>query len=142
MEKAEKSCGAVVFREENGQKLYLILHYEENHWDFPKGHVENGESEEQTTRRETLEETGISQLEFLPNFRKVIAYSFKRKGSLVPKEVVFFIAKTSQEKVKLSHEHIGFEWLPYSQAEKKITYGNARTILSLADRFLAPLEKP
>jgi len=142
MEKKEKSCGAVVFREENGKRLYLILHYSENHWDFPKGHVENGESEEQTARRETLEETGISQLEFLPGFRRVITYTFKRKGSLVPKEVVFFAEKTGQKEVNLSHEHIGFEWLPYGQAEKKITYGNARTILSLADKFLAPLEKP
>ena len=28
------------------RREYLVLHYEAGHWDFPKGHLEEGESEE------------------------------------------------------------------------------------------------
>lgn len=140
MQKAEKSCGAAVYRLEGGARLYLILHYSEGHWDLPKGHVEEGESEEQTARRETLEETGISQLEFSPSFRKTIAYSFKRAGKDVPKEVVFFLAKTQQKEVKLSHEHVGHAWLSYREAVGKITYANARRVLSAAEKHLSSPE--
>ncbi|MFA6490102.1 MAG: NUDIX domain-containing protein [Candidatus Micrarchaeia archaeon] len=139
MHKAEKSCGIVVFSEDSGLRRYLILHYEEGHWDLPKGHVEKGETEEETARRETFEETGISELEFVPDFRKTISYSFKRKGRMVPKEVVFFLAKTSAKEVYLSDEHVGYAWLPYLQAAEKVTYENARLILWEAEDKLSKL---
>lgn len=139
MHKAEKSCGIVVFSEDAGVRRYLILHYEEGHWDLPKGHVEEGETEEETARRETFEETGISELEFVPGFRKTISYSFKRKGMMVPKEVVFFLARTSAKEVYLSDEHIGYAWLPYLQAAEKVTYENARLILWEAEDKLSKL---
>ena len=56
--KREKSAGAIVFRKEK-EPVYLLLHYEAKHWDFPKGHVEKNETDEQTVRREIQEETGI-----------------------------------------------------------------------------------
>ena len=141
MPEPEKSCGAVVFREENGVRLYLLLHYAEGHWDLPKGHVEKGESEEQTARREIMEETGITQLEFLPSFRRTIAYTFKRKGKSVPKEVVFFLARTDEGGVKLSSEHLDYAWLPIDEAEKKATYRNAKSLLRSAEGFLSSPKK-
>ncbi|MEW6722749.1 MAG: NUDIX domain-containing protein, partial [Candidatus Micrarchaeota archaeon] len=50
----EKSCGIILFRE-GEKRLYLLLHYEEGHWDFPKGHVEAGESEHEAASREAVE---------------------------------------------------------------------------------------
>ena len=64
----EHSAGAVIFRNEPGKKLYLLLHYESGHWDFAKGHVEKGETIEQTIGRECEEETGIRDLEFIDGF--------------------------------------------------------------------------
>jgi bis(5'-nucleosidyl)-tetraphosphatase len=133
----EKSCGAVIYRLTDGKRLYLLLHYEEGHWDFPKGHVEGGESEEQTALREIQEETGITQLEFALGFREMIAYSFRRGGERVPKEVVFFLARTDTEAVSLSHEHQGFAWLEYPEAVKKATYKNAKILLEKAEWKLA-----
>lgn len=137
MERPEKSCGAVVYRLEEGNRLYLVLHYEEGHWDLPKGHVEEGENEEQTARREILEETGITKLEFAPDFRHVITYKFKRKGRLIPKDVVFFLAKTEESEVKLSDEHIGFEWLDFEGAKKRLTYPNTKHLAMLAEERLS-----
>lgn len=137
MPKEEKSCGAVVFREEDGKQLYLVLHYSEGHWDLPKGHVEAGETEEETARREILEETGITQLEFMPGFREEIRYRVRTEGKEAGKTVVFFLARTDEWKIRLSSEHLSFDWLPFSQASKRMTYGNARRVLSSAEKALS-----
>ncbi len=52
------------------------------------------------------------------------------------KEVVFFLMETRTTDVKLSYEHIGFDWLPYEQAMKKLTFKNARDILQKAHEYL------
>ncbi len=132
----EKSCGAIIFRIEEGKRLYLLLHYTGEHWDFPKGHVEAGETEGQTALREIQEETGISQLEMVPGFRQRISYSFSRANELVPKHVIFFLAKTSEGSVQLSDEHMGFEWLEYNEAKKRLTFENARKLLEKAEAHL------
>ena len=136
----EKSCGALIFRLDGGNRLYLLLHYAGGHWDFPKGHVEKGESEEQTARREIQEETGLAALEFLPGFREEISYSFRHNtGEEAQKQVAFFLASTSEKLVRLSDEHIGFAWLPYEAARKKATYENARGLLLKAEKHLLSL---
>ena len=82
----EKSCGIVLFREEESstnkpQRKYLILHYPGGHFDFPKGHVEKGEerAEKATALRELEEETDIKKVEFMPNFRSEIFYTYFKK---------------------------------------------------------------
>ncbi|MCX8194704.1 MAG: NUDIX domain-containing protein [Candidatus Micrarchaeota archaeon] len=133
----EKSCGAVIYRVEGGKRLYLLLHYQEGHWDFPKGHVEEGESEEETVRREVREETGIYKLEFEPLFRERIGYFFKREGKTVQKEVIFFLASTKEKEVWVSSEHVGFAWLSYQEALKRLTYKNAKEVLKKAEARLS-----
>ena len=136
----EKSCGALIFRLDGAKRLYLLLHYAGGHWDFPKGHVEKGESEEQTARREIHEETGLTSLEFLPGFREEISYSFRHNtGEEAQKQVAFFLASTSEKLVHLSDEHIGFAWLPFAAAKKKATYENARMLLDKAEGHLLSL---
>ena len=53
--KFEKSCGCIVL---NNEQVLLVKH-NKGHWDFPKGHVEEGETEKQTALREVKEETNI-----------------------------------------------------------------------------------
>ncbi len=128
----ERSAGFVVFRDSK----YLLLHYEAGHWDFPKGNIEKGETPEQTALRELKEETGIGDSEFLPGFVEKIRYFYKKAGQTVVKEVVFFLARTKTEEVKLSSEHIGFVWLPFKEAVEKLTYNNAKEILKKAEAWL------
>ena len=141
---SEKSCGIVVFREELPERFYLILHYEEGHWDFPKGHVEAGESEAEAAFREVYEETGIPQVEFelVFGFRERIQYSFVRDGQRVDKEVYFFLGRTGVSEVRLSHEHVGFEWLTYDKAMGRLTYEAARGVLAKAQEALAHWGSP
>lgn len=132
--KTEKSCGAIVFRQAEKEPLFLIIrHANGNHWAFPKGHVEEGESESQTALREIEEETGLKV--FLDTgFRETTTYSPKEG---VVKEVVYFIAKTEENSIQQQVEEVtDFQWLPYSQALETLTFANDQVILTKAQEYL------
>lgn len=57
------SSGAVVVRDVNGQWRFLLLRAF-NHWDFPKGMLEEGESPFDAALREIAEETTLDDLDF------------------------------------------------------------------------------
>ena len=134
----EKSCGVVLFKEDGEKIEYLLLHYPSGHWEFPKGHIEEGEDEIQTAKRELWEETGIDRIEIIPGFREPIAYKFRNKGKPSHKQVIFFLAKTAIDEITISFEHQGFIWLPYEEALKKVTFENARNILNKAQAHINP----
>ena len=136
---AEKSCGAVIFTR-NGNRKYLLLHYEGGHWDFVKGHVERNETEKDTVRRETEEEVGITDLTFIEGYRHPISYYYKRAGRTVYKEVIFYLIESKTDAVRLSREHVGFDWLPYDRALDRLTYKNAKEIIRKANDSLERLQ--
>ena len=137
----EKSCGVVLFSK---QKV-LLLQYAtgqkegewdlQGHWDFPKGHVDKGETEIETATRELEEETGIKNIILLDNFRKTINYKIQKRDRKISKEVVFFIATTVETEINLSHEHVDYGWFDFTSALKQLTYDNARSVLSEAIIF-------
>ncbi len=131
----EFSCGTIVFRKDT-EPIYLLLNYSKGHWDFPKGHVEKGESAHETAIRETMEETGIGDLQFVDGFREKIEYFFRQNGKLVHKEVTYFLAETQVSEVKLSFEHKSFAWLSFEEALSKTTFKNSKEILIKAHKFL------
>ncbi len=133
--KKERSAGAIVFRKEK-EPIYLLLHYEAKHWDFPKANDEKGEKDLDTVTREIKEETGIKDIEIIKDFKEKIHYYFKFKNELISKEVIFYLAKTSIKQVKLSFEHIGFKWLTFDKAIEQLTFKNAKEILEKAHEFL------
>ena len=64
----QKSAGIVLFRNASNKNEFLLLNYPQGHWDFVKGKVEQGETPYETASRETKEETGISDIEFIDGF--------------------------------------------------------------------------
>ena len=132
----ERSAGVVVYRNEGRVRLYLLLDYG-RYWDYPEGHVEKTEDDATAALRELAEETGITDADFVPGFEKEIVYFFRdRKKGLIRKEVVFFIARTSAKRVKISHEHSGSAWLSHDDAVDRLTYANAKHVLRDAHEFL------
>jgi bis(5'-nucleosidyl)-tetraphosphatase len=133
----ELSAGALVFYEKDGQRRYLALHYPAGHWDFPKGGVERGETEEAAAKREIREETGLTIDSFVPNFRRKIEYHYRRANGLSHKQVIFFLARANSDQVRISYEHSGYEWLTFDQAMRRLSFENARNILREANEFLS-----
>ncbi len=128
--KKEKSCGCVVF---NDKFEVLLIHMNQGHWSFPKGHVEKNESEIETALRETLEETNI-KVDIDKSFRKVTNYS-PHKG--VWKDVVFFIGKASNDEIIIQKEELkDAKFVGVEEAKKLITYRNDLDILFKAIEHL------
>jgi len=134
--KEERSVGAIIFRRDVGRCLFLLLHYQGGHYDWPKGHIEPGEQELDTVRREVLEETGIEDLTIYGGFRETILYFYTRGGERIRKTVAFYLAETSTSEVKLSWEHVGYKWADYEESMNTLTYRNSREVLEKARRFL------
>lgn len=131
----EKSAGIIIYN--NGK--YLVLHYASGHWEFPKGHLKEGETNKDAAIRELEEETGIKDIFFVKGFEEKIKYFFRRGKTLVQKEVVFFMAETKTKNIKIrSKEHQGYEWLPYTEAVQRVTYQNAKELLIKANKIMNP----
>lgn len=136
----ERSAGAVVFREDGSRGRRYLLLFNAGRWDFPKGNREEGETEIQTVLREVGEETGLTHLSVVPGFRRVIEYYYRRDGKNVHKRVVYLLASTKEGEVKISMEHQGFGWFPFSEAVRRASYENTKSTLAEAEKFVRKLD--
>ncbi|MEK9134735.1 MAG: bis(5'-nucleosyl)-tetraphosphatase [Patescibacteria group bacterium] len=139
----EKSAGAIIFRNQGDQVLFLLLHYpnrssrvKREHWDFSKGHIEKGENEVDAAKREIKEETGLADIKILDGFQEIIKYYFTVGKKTIFKTVIFYLAETKTKDIKISDEHVGFKWLPYKEALKQLTFSKPKNILKKASGFL------
>jgi bis(5'-nucleosidyl)-tetraphosphatase len=133
--KEEVSAGIILFNEIE-DKEFLLLNYPSKHWDFVKGKMEKDETAHETALRETKEETGISDVEFIDGFKEEIEYYFYADNQEIHKKVIFFLGKTKTKDIILSHEHLDFIWLNFDNALEKITYKNAKNLLKKSRKFL------
>tara|TARA_Y100001970_G_scaffold291383_1_gene428331 strand:- start:2038 stop:2451 length:414 start_codon:yes stop_codon:yes gene_type:complete len=134
----EKSCGIILFHSED---FLLIQHSSdsskvEGHWDFPKGHVEENETELETASRELKEETGIDDFRLIDNFKHRITYNVNKNNRLISKEVILFLAESHTKVVELSSEHQNYVWQNFELSQNRLTYANAKEALAKAKSFL------
>ena len=133
----ERSAGFVLYRCSEGRRLYLLLrHRDGRHWALPKGRIEPGEDELAAALREVAEETGIERLKPIPGFRAISAYRFARGAQSISKTVVYFLAETEADRVRLSVEHSDAEWLAVDDAKRRLTYPEGRRVLDDAEARL------
>lgn len=129
----EKSCGAVVYVEKDGRRLYLIELMQKGHRSICKGHVEKDESEHQTAEREILEETGLKVM-FIDGFRETIEYS---PYDDCMKTVVFFLAEAESTDVTVQEAEVReISWLPFEEALAALTFASDQETLRKAEYFL------
>ncbi len=126
----EKSCGALVFRKFHGNvELLLIRHLNGGYWSFPKGHVEKGETEEETAIREVKEETSIDIM-IDTSFRELVTYSPKKDTM---KDVVYFLARAkNSDPIPQQGEISEVKWVEITLAQSILTYDNDKQLANKA----------
>src|SRR3954466_15971312 len=110
---AQIAAGIVLFHVTDGERRYLLVRSALTRrpiWEFPKGGVEAGETDEIAAERELREEAGLSVGDYavLEGFRDEERYVFTQgKGesrTLIVKRVVYFVAESHTQEVHISHE--------------------------------------
>lgn len=110
--------------------------FSKEHWDFPKGRLEEKETGLAAAIRESREEVGIEEINVLPDFKETVRYFTWRDKKPIPKFVAMFLAEVKTEKIKLSWEHDAYEWLSYKEAFERISLPQMKKALETAEKFL------
>ena len=140
--KIHNAAGIIPIAIENEEIKFLLLKNSLG-WEFPKGHVEEGETHLEAAIRETKEETGLTLKNVHPSFKYVLKYFIKKNYStgeklrvLEPKTVTYFLGQADSKDVKLSFEHDAYGWFTPSEALSKLFFGSKKYVLKLALHFL------
>jgi 8-oxo-dGTP pyrophosphatase MutT (NUDIX family) len=134
----ETSAGGVIYRWSGGTAHILLIRDRYQHWGFPKGHVEGGETAADAALREVAEETGLVELRLERELRTIDWY-FRFRGRLIHKFCHFYLIESPAGDTCPQVEEGITEcvWVPLPRAIEEISYDNAREVLQLAADWLA-----
>ena len=131
----EKSCGAVVFTRMNNEIQYLLIRNLTGIYGFPKGHVEQGETEEQTALREVFEEVGLA-VKLVSGFRSEDEHPIPQKENTM-KQIVYFLGEYSNQEFTYQKEELTDALLTdYETAMTLFQFDSSKRILTEANNFL------
>ena len=131
----EKSCGAVVFTRMNNEIQYLLIRNLTGIYGFPKGHVEQGETEEQTALREVFEEVGLA-VKLVSGFRCEDEHPIPQKENTM-KQIVYFLGEYSNQEFTYQKEELTDALLTdYETAMTLFQFESSKRILTEANNFL------
>lgn len=105
-----------------------MIHQQNHFTNFPKGHVEPGETEVATAIRETKEETNLDII-VDPTHRYTVSYYIDHLD--VQKEVVLFLAQLKnpdQTLIKQDSEIASLSWVPLDQVADHLEYDEWRQV--------------
>lgn len=154
----DKSFGIVPIYKKSGEYLFLLVQQNAGHWAFPKGHAERGESDIEAARRELWEETGIKEVEVVPQIFFTERYVFSFLGKFLPfpkfrftrfmkggirvfKSVVYFIGFVKNNTVQISQEEIrDYKWLNYEKALRLLTFPAGRRVLNEVHKYIQTVQ--
>ena len=143
------SAGGIVIRKSTkstrsmrgtkGVEVLVTQHSKHKGWDFPKGHREIYESEEQTALREVEEETGV-KAEIIERVGET-KYFYYEEGERVLKTVAFYLMKyVSQGKATTAFEVSDTKWLPPEKVESQLTFKDTKALWEKAKEKIEKLK--
>jgi 8-oxo-dGTP pyrophosphatase MutT (NUDIX family) len=119
-------AGGVVYRLKDATLELLLVssRYDKSIWVLPKGHIEEGESSDETAAREVFEEAGVTArvVEFLVTARQVV------RGSSQKIEY-YLLERLAEEK---GSEGRKVAWLAGDEAIQRLTFDEHRAVLTKA----------
>ena len=130
----EPTAGGVVFRRdaENGIEILLIQDAKDR-WTIPKGHIEEGETAQQTAKREIGEEAGLTDTDVLGWLGK-IHFRYRRVDKLVLMTTQIYLvrAKGDTNAIKKEEWMNGIKWFKFHDALDAIEYEDIGKLMLLA----------
>lgn len=131
----KKSCGFVVYKKVQDTCCYLIIRANNGEYGFPKGHMENAESELETAVRELREETNLD-VRVIPGFRWQLEYPFPNKPDVM-KIAVFFIGECIGEDIICQEAEVAEAmFVSFKRAIELLSFEDTRQVLKEADAFI------
>lgn len=142
--KSAVSAGGIVAKVQRGQLFVLLVTTKRGRLSFPKGHVEAGESLEQTTLREVREEIGLHSVKILHKLGSIQRQGTEHDGTPSQKEIVLFMV--DGEKYTYHHEE-NYVWVEFETAvnmmdhieEKEFLLRHHKTILAYSSAYFSAL---
>jgi bis(5'-nucleosidyl)-tetraphosphatase len=128
MHKKENSYGIIPLRKQQGEWQVLLIKHRKGHWAFPKGHPEKSEKPEETAVREFTEETNLKVVSFLNIASQKEHYFFRSGTDIIDKTVIYFVAEVFGEIVLHEEEISDYKWLSFDEAQKQITFPQAKEL--------------
>lgn len=130
------SYGVIPLQRRGGAWMVLLVRHREGHWSFPKGHPETGETPFETAARELCEETGLSVRTLLSAEPLTERYTFSINGVSIDKTVSYYLAEVEGDVSVQEDEISSYSWDPIETAMTRITFSEARRLLSQVKQFL------
>ena len=122
------SAGGIVLKKIDSELRVLVTqHSGHKGWDFPKGHLESGESSEAAALREVEEETG-AKAEIIEKVGQTQYFYWEDKQKVL-KTVVFFLMKYVDEgEATTAFEVSSKKWLPVDEVSGQLTFKDTKEL--------------
>lgn len=129
----EPTSGGVVFRHGKDGIEMLLIQDAKDRWTIPKGHIEEGETAQQTAKREIGEESGLMDVEILGWLGK-IHFRYRRVDKLVLMTTQIYLvhAKGDTDAIKKEEYMNGIKWFTFHDALDAIEYEDIGKLMLLA----------
>jgi len=132
----EPTSGGVVFRHgKDGGIEILLIQDAKDRWTIPKGHIEEGETAQQTAKREIGEETGLTNTEVLGWLGK-IHFRYRRLDKLVLMTTQIYLMRALGDTDAIQKEEYmnGIKWFSFHDSLEAIEYEDIGKLMLLAMR--------
>lgn len=111
----------------NKIEVLVTQHSKHKGWDFPKGHIESGESSESAALREVEEEVGV-KAEIVERVGQT-QYFYYEEGERVLKTVTYYLMKyVGDGEATTAFEVSDKVWLPVDKVEEKLTFKDTKEL--------------
>lgn len=130
----EPTAGGIIYRRcKNGGVEILLIQDAKDRWTIPKGHIEEGETAEQTAKREIAEEAGLHETKMLGWLGK-IHFRYRRVNTLVLMTTQIYLVEAAgdTDDVKKEDWMNGIKWFSFNDALEEIEYEDIGKLMLLA----------
>jgi len=131
----EPTAGGIVFRhaKDGGGVEILLIQDAKDRWTIPKGHIEEGETAQQTAKREIGEEAGLKEVDVLGWLGK-IHFRYRRIDKLVLMTTQIYLVRAKGDTNAIQKEEWmnGIKWFSFHDALDAIEYEDIGKLMLLA----------